>query len=173
MNKTIAILGIVGAFALGTMFSADIATAVKPVTEVLVTNTNPIPVTGIVSSPTQTTGLAIVLLGTSQTLTCSGGSPITLRGATYFYDDGDPASQEFLLERSGDGADFITRIISASITSTEFTLDTLTIRDQICPGAGVGVGVITGSCGNSKTVTYTDDDGRTLSLLADVACVSP
>jgi len=51
MNKTIAIIGIVGAFIIGTVFSVDIATAVKPATEVLVTNTDPIPVTGISSSP--------------------------------------------------------------------------------------------------------------------------
>ncbi len=38
------------AFALGTVFSADIATAVKPVTDVLITNTEPIPVTGSISS---------------------------------------------------------------------------------------------------------------------------
>ena len=48
MNK-LGIWGIAIAFAfalaLGTMFSADIATAVKPVTEVFVTNTDPIPVT--------------------------------------------------------------------------------------------------------------------------------
>jgi len=33
MNKTIAILGIVGAFVIGTLLSVDIATAVKPTTE--------------------------------------------------------------------------------------------------------------------------------------------
>jgi len=50
MNKIIAVIAIVFAFTLGTVFSADIATAVKPVTEVLVTNTEPIPVTGTISS---------------------------------------------------------------------------------------------------------------------------
>jgi len=50
MNKIIAVIAIVFAFTLGTVFSADIATAVKPVTEVLVTNTEPIPVTGSISS---------------------------------------------------------------------------------------------------------------------------
>jgi len=39
------------AFVLGTVFSTDIATATKPVTEVFLTNTEPIPVTGISSSP--------------------------------------------------------------------------------------------------------------------------
>ncbi len=33
MNKIIAIIGIVGAFVIGTLFSVDIATAVKPTTE--------------------------------------------------------------------------------------------------------------------------------------------
>ena len=50
MNKIIAVMAIVFAFTLGTIFSADIATAVKPVTEVLITNTEPIPVTGSISS---------------------------------------------------------------------------------------------------------------------------
>jgi len=52
MNKIIAVIAIVFAFTLGTVFSADIATAVKPVTEVFVTNdaTNPIPITGSISS---------------------------------------------------------------------------------------------------------------------------
>jgi len=50
MNKIIPVIAIVFAFTLGTIFSADIATAVKPVTEVLVTNTEPIPVTGSISS---------------------------------------------------------------------------------------------------------------------------
>ena len=48
MNK-LGIWGIaiafVFAFTLGTVFSTDIATATKPVTEVFVTNTDPIPVT--------------------------------------------------------------------------------------------------------------------------------
>jgi len=50
MNKIIPVIAIVFAFTLGTIFSADIATALKPATEVIVTNTDPIPVTGIVSS---------------------------------------------------------------------------------------------------------------------------
>ena len=50
MNKIIVVIAIVFAFTLGTVFSADIATALKPATEVIVTNTDPIPVTGIVSS---------------------------------------------------------------------------------------------------------------------------
>ena len=50
MNKIIAVIAIVFAFTLGTIFSADIATAVKPVTEVFVTNTEPIEVTGSLTS---------------------------------------------------------------------------------------------------------------------------
>ena len=50
MNKIIAVIAIVFAFTLGTIFSADIATALKPATEVFVTNTEPIAVTGLVSS---------------------------------------------------------------------------------------------------------------------------
>ena len=50
MNKIIPVIAIVFAFTLGTIFSADIATAVKPVTEVLVTNTEPIEVTGSLTS---------------------------------------------------------------------------------------------------------------------------
>jgi len=52
MNKIIAVIAIVFAFTLGTIFSADIATALKPATEVFVTNdaTNPIPITGSISS---------------------------------------------------------------------------------------------------------------------------
>ena len=50
MNKIISVIAIVFAFTLGTIFSADIATAVKPVTEVLVTNTEPIEVTGSLTS---------------------------------------------------------------------------------------------------------------------------
>jgi len=50
MNKIIVVIAIVFAFTLGTIFSADIATALKPATEVLVTNTEPIPVTGSISS---------------------------------------------------------------------------------------------------------------------------
>ena len=51
MNKIIPVIAIVFAFTLGTIFSADIATALKPATEVFVTNTEPILVTGISSSP--------------------------------------------------------------------------------------------------------------------------
>jgi len=50
MNKIIPVIAIVFAFTLGTVFSADIATAVKPVTEVFVTNTEPIVVTGSLTS---------------------------------------------------------------------------------------------------------------------------
>ena len=50
MNKIIPVIAIVFAFTLGTIFSADIATAAKPVTEVLVTNTEPIEVTGSLTS---------------------------------------------------------------------------------------------------------------------------
>jgi len=50
MNKIITVTALVFAFTLGTVFSADIATALKPATEVLVTNTEPIPVTGSISS---------------------------------------------------------------------------------------------------------------------------
>ena len=50
MNKIIPVIAIVFAFTLGTVFSADIATAVKPVTEVFVTNTEPIEVTGSLSA---------------------------------------------------------------------------------------------------------------------------
>ncbi len=52
MKKTIVVIAIVFAFTLGTIFSADIATAVKPATEVIVTNDAPIAVTGTESSPT-------------------------------------------------------------------------------------------------------------------------
>ena len=51
MNKLgIWAIAIAFAFALGTVFSADIATATKPVTEVFLTNTEPIPVTASPSS---------------------------------------------------------------------------------------------------------------------------
>jgi hypothetical protein len=50
MKKIIAVIAIVFAFTLGTVFSADIATAVKPATEVFVTNTEPIEVTGSITS---------------------------------------------------------------------------------------------------------------------------
>ena len=51
MNKLgIWAIAIAFAFALGIMFSADIATAAKPITEVFVTNTDPIPVTGDLES---------------------------------------------------------------------------------------------------------------------------
>jgi len=49
MNKTIVVLAIAGAFVIGTLFSEDLATAAKPVTDVFVTNIDPIPVTGIVA----------------------------------------------------------------------------------------------------------------------------
>jgi len=52
MNKIIPVIAIVFAFTLGIVFSADLATAVKPATEVFVTNdnANPIPVTATISS---------------------------------------------------------------------------------------------------------------------------
>jgi len=50
MKKIIPVIAIVFAFTLGTVFSADIATAAKPVTEVFVTNTEPIEVTGSLSA---------------------------------------------------------------------------------------------------------------------------
>jgi len=43
MKKIIIVIALVFAFTLGTIFSADIATALKPATEVIVTNTDPIP----------------------------------------------------------------------------------------------------------------------------------
>ncbi len=51
MKKIIVVIALAFAFTLGTVFSVDIATALKPATEVLVTNTEPIPVIGISSSP--------------------------------------------------------------------------------------------------------------------------
>ncbi len=50
MKKIIIVIALVFAFTLGTIFSADIATAVKPPDEVIVVNTEPIAVTGNISS---------------------------------------------------------------------------------------------------------------------------
>ncbi len=50
MNKLITTVVVIGAFSLGVFFSADIANAAKPITEVIVTNPEPIPVTGLVAS---------------------------------------------------------------------------------------------------------------------------
>jgi len=168
MNK-LGIWGIAIAFAfvLGTIFSTDIATAVKPVTEVFVTNTDPIPVTGIVSSaPTQASALKVDSVGLWTPDGCTEGQAGGGLAITWF---GESPADQFSA-RWYDG--WITQV---EVTETDF--EAKGIYFNVKPSCVLGsrelpkVITITGECGEGVPIEITTEGGTDVSGLGNVACV--
>jgi len=159
MNKGIWAIAIVFAFALGTVFSADIATATKPITEVFLTNTEPIPVT---ASPSNHP--AVQFDGTQvQISSCNELNTSSFSVRTF--DDG--------LVRYSGSIDGI--VHSVVVTEDAFELE----------GIYTGIGQsciddlrnfpalfsVTGDCGLDSTVTIRTEGGVDVSFTANVACI--
>jgi len=163
MNKLgIWAIAIAFAFTLGTVFSADIATAVKPVTEVFVTNTDPIPVTGIVSSP-QAPGLWVD--GKMRLNNCDELNPNSL-GFKWL---GEPTAI------SGPIQGTITQV---DVTETDFVAKGF--YDRVQAGCIVdsrefpNLFTITGTCGIGANVDVTTEGGATTipgTFEGNVACI--
>jgi len=159
MNKIIVVIAIVFAFTLGTIFSADIATAVKPVTEVLVTNTEPISVTGIVSSTTQP-----VAMGIGGIMKLDGCTSIDGLGVQWFGTSPAPFNSGF----NG----WVTQV---EMTETSFVAKGF--YDALIPGCAIGsrdlphVFTFTGDCGEGVIIDITTDGGTSGTITGNVACV--
>jgi len=162
MNKIIAVIAIVIAFTLGTVFSADIATAVKPITEVFVTNTDPIPVSLDPESPSSHPAVQFEVTGV-QISSCdefntSGFTVITLIDGFVFWSGSIDAS-----------------IHSVVITEDAFELEGIyTTINQGCIDDLRNFPAlisITGDCGLGSTVTVRTEGGVDVSFTGNVACI--
>jgi len=162
MNKLgIWAIAIAFAFVLGTVFSADIATATKPVTEVFLTNTDPIPVTGIVSSPTQSTALGI-----SGSMSLDGCTSIS--GINVNWLGVSPA--QFSSGIQG-------WITHAEVTETSFVAEGLynDINDRACASGSLelpGAFTFTGNCGEGVTIDVSSNGGPSGTIIGNAACVT-
>jgi len=171
MNKTILILAIVTAFLIGTSMSFVLSDyeaeaqdpkppkPPKPPKEVIVANTDPIPVTGIVTSPTQLSTLGIngiIILDGCTSLDAFivqwfGTSPVQFAGGLRGW------------------------ITEADVTETSFVAKG--IYDVIQPGCAVGsrelphVFTLTGDCGEGVTIDVTTDGGASGIIIGNVACI--
>ena len=165
MKKIIVAIAIVFAFTLGTVFSADIATAVKPVTEVLVTNTEPIPVTGIVASSTQASTL--VVEGSAIPDGCTSAQT---SGIISFSWVGLPT--QFVTNNFGTTG----KITQVEVTETSFVAEGY--YKNTAPGCVSATNndvpneiTITGGCGIGVPVEITTLGGHMASGTANVVCI--
>ena len=164
MNKLgIWAITIVFAFALGTVFSADIATATKPITEVFVKNTEPIPVTQIVSTSTHTP--ALFLEGIAFPDGCQPGQ----------------TNGNIQISMAGGSANIgSANLRSNVVTDTELSETSFLIKGYtklIIPDCVSGhlevpsVFTITGDCGEGVTINITTEGGVSATGTADVLCL--
>jgi len=186
-------IAIVGAFVIGVLFSVDTVTALKPLTEVLIANTEPIPVTGIVSAP-QSNSLLEQILNAVQKNTSFGDGEQTLIKAhlltgqvTCLDNSQQNINIQFNLDKKVPSSFGVFPISPYGIISGQgqiaFGLSTGTIignsfevrgvvdSDSLCAGFTPAVITLTGQCGPGSTVNFATDSGATGTATGNIACV--